>query len=241
MAPRPNRRTPSRPRQRRLTAPLARVARQPSIFAGGRRPCRGIRALGGRLVRGSLWAEGGVVGPTWPVKAWARLDDGADVSPSERAFLTAVLRYQTILADRDADPGEKQRLERFLGSAEDGDERRRHRRLPTRVRATLRTHDVAGPCTVTNVGGGGLRIHNDRGLRVRPGDRAMISLEHGPETVRVDVPIEIRHLDADADGIGARFLGPPLMLRQRKGVQGRSAVRRGRRRRTGTVEVPVAA
>lgn len=147
--------------------------------------------------------------------------DAHGVTPSERACLTAVVRYRSLLNTRISGGNpELCHLRRFL-SADAPDawhmrgDKRRWRRFDTRIRATTRMRGVTTECTVLDVGAGGLRLKNDAGLRVNAGDKLVVCIEGGAASVRIDLPVQVRHVEEDGVAFGVEFFGAPLVLHQR--------------------------
>jgi hypothetical protein len=169
------------------------------------------------------------------------------VTPSERACLTAVVRYQTLVNARTtaANP-ELAHLRTFLSSSapdawQEADDRRRWRRFDTKIEASTRIGGITSRCTLLDVGAGGLRVRNDARLSLQTGDNLVVSVDAGAASLRIDLPAKIRHVEADGGAFGIEFVGAPLMMHQR------NAARSGRFKRppggeTGscTAEVPMA-
>jgi hypothetical protein len=151
-----------------------------------------------------------------------------------------VIRFRSLLNSRVSEGDvELCHLRRFLGSdAPDAwhmrDDKRRWRRFDTRIRAKARLQGVTSECTVLDVGAGGLRIKNDARLRVRAGDKLVVCIEGSGSSVRIDLPVEIRHVEENGVAFGAEFLGTPLVLHQRVAARAR-AMQGGRAR---TAETP---
>ena len=169
------------------------------------------------------------------------------MTPSERACLTAVVRFQTLVAAQTAASNpELVHLRTFLSSDapdawRDADERRRWRRFNTKIEASTRIAGITSTCTVLDLGAGGLRVRNDSRLHVQAGDSIVVSVEGGAASLRIDLPAKIRHIEADNGAFGVEFVGAPLMMHQR------NAARSGRFKRpvsgtgtSGTAEVPMA-
>lgn len=108
--------------------------------------------------------------------------------------------------------------------------------MSTRLRAVTRTASVSGPCTVMDIGGGGLRVDNDAGLPIAPGDSLVLSLEGGGDALRIDLPGRVRYVDSSGDWFGVEFAGAPLMMHQRRASQTPTRSTST----AGTAEVPIA-
>ena len=143
--------------------------------------------------------------------------------PIEHTFVTAVLRYVTLVhGDLDGSQDELTRLEAMLANTpEAGDEpspsapeRRRHRRLSLDMPAAARDADVQAPARVVDIGAGGMQLRNDGRLRMRTGDRVVVSLLPEDWPVRIDLPVEVVRKGED-DLVGVRFCGRPLVLHRR--------------------------
>ncbi len=142
------------------------------------------------------------------------------MTPSERSFLTAVIRFQTLLhaGARSSDP-EFFHLRRFLGSdAPDAhrprDDRRAFRRFPAQVAATLRCGAQSVPCTVVDLGGGGIRIRIAQPLDVVVGSSLLLTVQTRPGQERVDLAVQVRCVGPQGTWLGCAFAGAPLTLRQ---------------------------
>lgn len=146
----------------------------------------------------------------------------------EHAFVTAVLRYLTLHHGEPDTHDERAQLEALLAapsSAADsatatGDERRRHRRVGVDLPALTRDADLAAPGRVVDIGAGGMALRNEGGLRLRTGDRVVVSLVPDEWPVRIDLPVEVVRVRSDArtpaeDLVGVRFCGRPLVLHRR--------------------------
>lgn len=139
----------------------------------------------------------------------------------EHAFISAVLRYVTLVhGETPPAKDDLATLEAVLSTPRndgmDGGawERRRHRRLAVEVPAAARDADVQAPATVVDIGAGGLQLRNDGRLRMRTGDRVVVSLLPSDWAVRIDLPVEVVR-SGDDDMIGVRFCGRPLVLHRR--------------------------
>jgi hypothetical protein len=169
------------------------------------------------------------------------VDDDVDVTPSERACLTAVVRFRALLHARVSPrDSELDHLRRFLAAdAPDAfhaaDDKRRWRRFDTKIRASARLHGMTSDCTVLDVGAGGLRVKNDSRLTVRAGDKLVVCIEGGAAALRIDLPVQIKHVEDGGVAFGVEFLGAPLVLHQR--ATSRKAPRNARAR---TSETPMA-
>jgi len=163
---------------------------------------------------------------------------GVFVSPNQRAFLTLVLRYQSLIHDGPGDErnAELSKLERILaprGTARV--ERRYWRRICTRMRGTIRSGGLASPCIILDFGAGGLRISNEGGLPLQVWRQVVVSLHPGDVGLRIDLPATVCYADPDRDDVGLRFCGPPVMCHHRGTVRTASGSTDGR-----TAEVPIA-
>lgn len=169
------------------------------------------------------------------------------MTPSERACLTAVVRFQTLVNAQTPDSNpELAHLRTFLSSNapdawHDRDDRRRWRRFDTKIEASTRIGGITSNCTVLDLGAGGLRVRNDSRLSLVAGDKIVVSVEGGGAALRIDLPAKIRHIESDGGAFGVEFVGAPLMMHQR------NAARSGRFKRplprdgnSGTAEVPMA-
>jgi len=142
------------------------------------------------------------------------------VTPSERSFLTAVIRFQTLLhaGVRREDP-EYYHLRRFLGSdAPDAfqraDDRRSYRRFPAQLPTSIRFGERTGVGTVVDLGGGGLRVALPHPLGVRVGEPMLLSVQTRPGLERVDLAVAVRCVGAGGTWLGCAFTGAPLTLRR---------------------------
>ena len=142
------------------------------------------------------------------------------MTPSERSFLTAVIRFQTLLhaGARASDP-EFYHLRRFLGSdapdaIREADERRTYRRFEAQVPGVVRHGARSTPCTVVDLGGGGLRIALPQPLGVFLGTALLLSVQTRPGQERVDLAVEVRCIGPQGTWLGCEFTGAPLTLRQ---------------------------
>jgi hypothetical protein len=146
----------------------------------------------------------------------------------QHAFVTAVLRYLTLHHGEHGTQHERHQLEALLASpgiatsdaAVRGEERRRHRRVDVDIPALTRDADLAAPGRVVDIGGGGMALRNEGGLRLRTGDRVVVSLLPDDWPVRIDLPVEVVRTKGDAsntdeDLVGVRFCGRPLVLHRR--------------------------
>ncbi len=142
------------------------------------------------------------------------------MTPSERSFITAVVRFQTLrhAGVPSTDP-EFFHLRRFLGSDapdafRESDERRAFRRFPAQVGAQVRcgAHHVS--CTITDVGGGGMRLLLAESMAVTPGTALLLSVQTRRGAERVDFAIEVRCVGPNGHWLGVEFVGAPLTLRQ---------------------------
>lgn len=188
------------PQARRLTLAVGHHAR-------GRHPIRGrprdAPARFGAALKSSL------AGP-----------DVHTVTPSERSFLTAVIRFQTLLhaGARSTDP-EFFHLRRFLGSDApdahpEAGERRLFRRFAAQVPATIRFGARSATCTVVDLGGGGMRIALSQPIGVVQGSPLLLSVQTRPGLERVDLAVEVRCVGPRGTWLGCEFVGAPLTLRQ---------------------------
>lgn len=141
----------------------------------------------------------------------------------EHAFVSAVLRYVTLVhAQGVPATAELEGLEAVLtmpGAPSDGSdggawERRRYRRLEVDMPAAARDAEVQAPARVVDIGAGGLRLRNDGRLRMRTGDRLVVSLFPDQWPVRIDLPVEVVRI-AEREDVGVRFCGRPLVLHRR--------------------------
>lgn len=142
------------------------------------------------------------------------------VTPSERSFLTAVIRFQTLLhAGAQASDPEFYHLRSFLGSdapdaIREADDRRVYRRFPAQLGATVRFGARTSPCTVVDLGGGGLRLTVPHPLGVVVGSPLLLSVQTRPNVERVDLAVEVRCVGPRGTWLGCEFVGAPLTLRQ---------------------------
>jgi hypothetical protein len=113
-------------------------------------------------------------------------------------------------------------------------DKRRWRRFDTRIRASARLRGVTSDCTVLDLGAGGLRVQNDARLRVHAGDKMVVCIEGGAAALRIDLPVQVKHVEDDGAAFGVEFLGAPLVLHQRVAAR-RHAVRGGK---SPTAETP---
>ena len=142
------------------------------------------------------------------------------MTPSERSFLTAVIRFQTLLhaGARLSDP-EYYHLRRFLGSdapdaIHEADERRVYRRFAAQVAATVRFGARTIQGTVVDLGGGGLRIALPQPIGVVQGSPLLLTVQTRPGQERVDLAVEVRCIGPRGTWLGCEFTGAPLTLRQ---------------------------
>ncbi|MCR9161230.1 MAG: PilZ domain-containing protein [Nannocystaceae bacterium] len=142
------------------------------------------------------------------------------MTPSERSFLTAVIRFQTLLhaGAAKSDP-EFYHLRSFLGSdapdaIREADDRRTYRRFPAQLGATVRFGARSSTCTVVDLGGGGLRLTVPEPLGVVVGSSLLLSVQTRPSVERVDLALEVRCVGPGATWLGCEFVGAPLTLRQ---------------------------
>ncbi len=134
------------------------------------------------------------------------------MTPLQRAFLSTVLRYVALVHGESDPHGELASLRALLESPQARrDDRRRWRRLALALPATTRNSDLQAPAEVVDVGAGGLRMKNLGHLRLRPGDRVVVSLLPPQSAVRIDVPCEVVRAAAGSE-LGVRFCGRPLTL-----------------------------
>ncbi len=147
------------------------------------------------------------------------------MTPSERSFLTAVVRFQTLSnAGVPRVNTELNHLERFLAvDAPDAfpapNDRRRYRRFPTKIAANARRNGDSTPCLVSDLGAGGLRLESIAAGDLSLGDALVVSIESDAATLRIDLPTHVRHVDAEG-WLGLEFSGAPLMLHQRNASRG---------------------
>lgn len=141
--------------------------------------------------------------------------------PIEHAFVSAVLRYVTLAHGApSAAAGELAQLEAILttpvvvASSASGADRRVHRRMALDMPAATRDADVQVPARVVDIGAGGIQIRNEGRLRMRTGDRIVVSLMPEDWPVRIDLPVEVVR-KGDDDRVGLRFCGRPLVLHRR--------------------------
>lgn len=113
-------------------------------------------------------------------------------------------------------------------------DRREYRRQAVRLDATIKSDGVSVPCTVTDVGAGGSRVHNHGGLPVEIGDRVTLTLKPLTANLRIDVPASVRSFDPNREFIGLQFRGAPIICHQRRDL---ARPANGRRR---TDETPIA-
>lgn len=155
------------------------------------------------------------------------------VMPIEQAFVSAVLRYVTLVHGAPAaSPDEVAQLETMLAipgaptNGEDGGawERRRYHRVAVDMPASARDSDVQVPARVVDIGAGGLQLRNDGRLPMRAGDRVVVSLVPDEWPVRIDLPVEVVRTGND-DLVGVRFCGRPLVLHRRVSPGERAATR----------------
>jgi hypothetical protein len=160
-----------------------------------------------------------------PAQADARVNSAVAVAdgmgmPIEHAFVSAVLRYVTLAHGApSAAAGELAQLEAILSTpgasaTASGADRRRHRRMSVDLPAATRDADVQVPARVVDIGAGGLMLRNEGRLRMRPGDRVVVSLLPEDWPVRIDLPVEVIR-KGDDDRVGVRFCGQPLVLHRR--------------------------
>ncbi|MEM6295496.1 MAG: PilZ domain-containing protein [Myxococcota bacterium] len=142
------------------------------------------------------------------------------MTPSERSFLTAVIRFQTLrhAGVPSTDP-EFFHLRRFLGSDapdayRESDDRRAFRRFPAQVDAQVRCGAHHSRCMITDVGGGGMRLTLDEAMAVTPGTSLLLSVQTQRGAERVDFAVEVRCVGPDGCSLGVEFVGAPLTLRQ---------------------------
>lgn len=154
------------------------------------------------------------------LKAFGRRPDVRTVTPSERSFLTAVIRFQTLLhaGARTTDP-EFYHLRRFLGSDApdalvEAGERRAFRRFAAQVAATVRCGARSARCTVVDLGGGGLRLRLLEPIGAIRGSSMLLSVQTRPGLERVDLAVEVRCVGPGGTWLGCEFVGAPLTLRQ---------------------------
>ncbi|MBX7084065.1 MAG: PilZ domain-containing protein [Nannocystaceae bacterium] len=134
------------------------------------------------------------------------------MTPLQRAFLSTVLRYVALVHGRGDRDGELASLRALLESPQgQRDDRRRWRRLALALPATTRNTDLQAPAQIVDVGAGGMRLDNLGHLRLRPGDRVVVSLLPPPSAVRIDVPCEVVRAGPGSE-LGVRFCGRPLTL-----------------------------
>lgn len=146
----------------------------------------------------------------------------------EHAFVTAVLRYLSLHHGEAGAADERAQLEALLAAptaiaqsaTAAGDERRQHRRVEVDLPALTRDADLAAPGRVVDIGAGGMALRNEGGLRLRTGDRVVVSLMPDEWPVRIDLPVEVVRVRSDAnapreDLVGVRFCGRPLVLHRR--------------------------
>lgn len=143
------------------------------------------------------------------------------MTPDERSFLTAVVRFQTLSnAGTPRADTELNHLARFL-AADAPDEaprpadRRRFRRFATKIVASARRNGVSTPCLVSDLGAGGLRVENLGSAQLRSGHSLVVTIESESATLRIDLPTLVKHVDHAGGWLGLEFSGAPLMLHQR--------------------------
>ncbi len=142
------------------------------------------------------------------------------MTPSERSFLTAVVRFQTLLhAGTRTNNPEFYHLSRFLGSdAPDAlhahGDRRQFRRFAAQVPATVRHGARSSPCTVVDLGGGGIRLSLTQEIGVVQGTSLVLVVQTRPGLERVDLAVEVRCVGPGGTWLGCEFIGAPLTLRQ---------------------------
>lgn len=137
------------------------------------------------------------------------------MTPFEQAFLSAVLRYVSLVHAPHGAGGDELTGLRVLLEQGDAapDERRRHRRMFVDLAATTRDADMQAPARVLDIGAGGLRLRNDGRLPLRQGDRVVVSLTPERSSLRIDLPVEVVR-STGVDEVGVRFCGPPLSLQR---------------------------
>ncbi len=164
------------------------------------------------------------------------------MTPSERSFLTAVVRFQTLLhAGVSQSDGELWHLRRFLAAdAPDAwpepDDRRQFRRFSMRVEALVRRGDLTFPCTVIDLGGGGLRVRHEARAQLETGEHLILTVQANESAERIDLPVAVRFVAADNAWFGVEFVGAPLTMRHHRRVHHPS-----RDSKSKTQEVPFAA
>lgn len=142
------------------------------------------------------------------------------MTPSERSFLTAVVRFQTLLhAGAKTSNPEFYHLSRFLGADapdayQESDERRQFRRFAAQVPATVRFGARSSPCTVVDLGGGGIRLSLAQEIGVIVGTSLLLVVQTRPGLERVDLAVEVRCVGPRGTWLGCEFVGAPLTLRQ---------------------------
>ena len=142
------------------------------------------------------------------------------MKPSERTFLSAVVRFQTLLHGnglrRDA---ELVHLRRFLSSdapdaVREAGCRRQFRRFALRVPAQLRGGEQDIPCTIVDLGGGGMRLEGRAAAGLRGGEAVVLSVQVEGNGRRLDFPAVVRFVAPGGTWAGMEFSGAPLTVRQ---------------------------
>lgn len=145
--------------------------------------------------------------------------------PQEREFLVLVLRYLDLQRVADLTSEQASELQALEGKLRTDapangpayEERRVHRRMATQIPGGARKDGVCGPCTILDIGAGGLRISNRGGIEVQRGDRVTISLRPEDNGLRIDIPARVCHVVPDSDRVGLAFCGAPVVSHVRAG------------------------
>ncbi len=145
-----------------------------------------------------------------------------DVDPQVRAFLLAVLRFQTLRHRGRGDGYEYRLLRGILGELPVGSlrpafEQRAFRRLPVHVDAIARVAGTDAPCTVLDLSGTGARIRDDAGIpdALAPNAELVLHLAPCGTTLRIFLAASVVHRDPESDTYGLVFTAPPVIAHQR--------------------------
>ena len=144
------------------------------------------------------------------------------MDPQVRAFLLAVLRFQT-LRHRGQGAGYEYRLlrgilgEQPVGSLRPPFEQRAFRRMPVHLDAYARVGGKDAPCTVLDLSGTGARIRDETGIPrdLAPGADLVLHVAPCGTTLRIFLAACVVHRDPESDTYGLVFTAAPVLAHQR--------------------------
>jgi hypothetical protein len=142
------------------------------------------------------------------------------MAPDARAFLLAVIRYQSLrhAPTRPRSP-EWTLLNTLLGEPPIGAlrpewEQRGFKRVELDCEAYLRAGDLTGPARLLDLSATGARVRDEAGLALSHGAPLSLILEPSGSILRIELPGEVVRCEA-AEIVALRFQAAPLVAHQR--------------------------